>query len=1128
MTVSDVHREIAMARLKERRAKNKSEKALAYVAEHREKLEKVMQRSMNQVLRQLPADPFAALLVKVSEHTKLGLSVVGLRFRDHDCGDSVACEVLGAARNGQFTAHSGILDKGLINASLTAAVGAVVAVATQEGRSVEDLDADGVIAPWARRWSTDLVKMEEELQDMSVIALASFLNQVFGSAFADAGTLDFNELQSKIFGAVLGRVPFPQFDGEEDLVWLFGHIGGFVVDAIAALLDKSAYAAVRAGFTDRGLEVSPRACCREDMQSWQHGWPEFVQTSMHGATPRRRLCIGATLWAATMPEALAAAAVGGGQATKLIFVDPSATTARQAAMDGIERGGGPEDEDEAPEADEFFPPLNAVSVAWGLVCTLSASAGGESRSIPAGEDFRGALASFRTALEGVMPQYLAAENAAAAAAAVSKDHGAHEDVADGDGALRTPGSGETASVIPAAATVDTSYGSRVAARLQRGCIYAVLDPDADAAWNAESTTYVFASDGEARTQEQLLDYYVVLCESEPLLRVLLSPFSKRDPARASGYRQLRARLGPLGVLVVDEGVEDIAGDSEIAEELVDAAGCVGDVTLFAAGAAADVGCVGRFRSVRTSALGLAGDHQTGSVIASKGVAPESGVYDFDMYKKAGSFNIPLVGFLDVCLALPEQRRIFLLPQECSNLFALERRLQGIFVSAFRLDLPPDDGQPPLRLTADQFREGLRRLGFRDGKGDAQADIVFAVLDLCNSSYSGVISADEMKLLQRFTGPASLEEIDDFRMWACAASRKRQHVLHAEGDTSAASAPAPSPLAELWRLMDRTGSGQASFAQFRSALRKLGHPAAVARDDARVLSLFTSADLRRKGQLSQADLFTLGLLSAHFQIQRGFRVRSFLEIRFGSLKSAFRAMDEFRGGTIQASRWQELMDTQHSYEHPEDVRCCCHFLDKDGSGTLTSKDFELLGSLDQEILSAEISSLNDHLVSQWGNLADAYDGFLLRKAPPKSLDALKAAATPTDAPGDVEMTASESLQGAKRTSKGLESCDFAKGCRRSGFRGSGSFDLRLIFNFLDSPHLGRLNADEFLMLARKTACADLERISEQVSAAVSSIRSFAMNRRQISKQPISFSVEDAEERSLGILFEDLRVAMHDDD
>ena len=76
--------------------------------------------------------------------------------------------------------------------------------------------------------------------------------------------------------------------------------------------------------------------------------------------------------------------------------------------------------------------------------------------------------------------------------------------------------------------------------MQRGSIYCALHFDADAAFDASAGSYCFAAGGQVRTQSELVDYYVSLCSSEPLLRCLVAPFSPRDDTRAEDPETLNS------------------------------------------------------------------------------------------------------------------------------------------------------------------------------------------------------------------------------------------------------------------------------------------------------------------------------------------------------------------------------------------------------------------------------------------------------------------------------------------------------------------------------------------------------------------------------------------------------------
>jgi len=445
-----------------------------------------------------------------------------------------------------------------------------------------------------------------------------------------------------------------------------------------------------------------------------------------------------------------------------------------------------------------------------------------------------------------------------------------------------------------------------------------------------------------------------------------------------------------------------------------------------------------------------------------------GVYDFG----ARPATLPaLASYVDVSMTLPETSRRFVLPQTSGFdelmriLQPLEVRLRGILCTAYRLDLPPED-MIIKRLTIQQFKAGLQKLGFEQVTTYAQ--LLFKMLDLRNS---GSVSSQDFEVFQHVQGPCSLEDLDGFRLWISAWSTRRRAEAQEAAMAAAATnrSPTPdsaagdavlSPFAEVWQIIDLPGpsgarSGTATFKQFRAALRQMRHPAA-SKGDGRSHELFISLDLDNKGWVSESDFFLLNVLSARFQLQRVLRVRDFLEQRFGSLKSAFKAMDKNRMEQLATDSWMEMMETQQLYPDMEDARATCQFLDVDASHTLTPNDFGLLRVLREDDFLRELAALRDHISEAYGGVDEAYSEF-------------------------------------KQARHGLDANSFLKGCKACNFRGPCNYDPRLLFNFLDASHCGRLSRREFVLLKHLDATETLQRKGDEACKAINCLKEFASAR-----------------------------------
>jgi len=600
----------------------------------------------------------------------------------------------------------------------------------------------------------------------------------------------------------------------------------------------------------------------------------------------------------------------------------------------------------------------------------------------------------------------------------------------------------------------------LADQLWRDSIYCALHADADAAFDPDSESYTFAEGGVTRSQAELVDHYAELCQAEPLLRVLVQPLSQSDAA-SGGLVALRARLPPEVLLV-----QELAPDGASVED-----------------------CPGQFRDVALTPLGLAAH----CVSHPQFYSERCGLYDFAGSEAAG--RLPLMGaYLDVSMALPDRRRLFLLPklgakvsssgQDAPNppakggkaaaaaaaaeaaaaqgpeeppahLQALDAQICRMITTAYRQRSATDGREKMRSLNFKQWSEGLRRLGY-DGV-DQYAEALFQFLDVSNN---GSISTKELKVMEGIDGPASLRELDELRIWLCDWQEQREKLRRqAEQGTDnagqAASSPAGSPLTELWLRMDANGSGNVSFGEFRRALRRMKHPDAMEGRDGKLQELFMCLDLKSDGNIGEAEFHCLAVLSAKFQLERVVSVRDFLKGRFGTLKAAFKAMDENRSGTLSKEEWMDVMKGRQSYPVQEDCVVCFQFFDKDNSQVLSGKEFELLGTFDQGKLLDDAQALCDLLVERHGSLEAAFDAL----RPPS--------------------------MGPARP--GLDFRDFLAGLEASEFQ--CSVDPRLLFNFLDAMHVGCVTRNEFVQMGKLDAVDELQERTELMQGAISSLKAF---------------------------------------
>ncbi|CAE8624761.1 unnamed protein product, partial [Polarella glacialis] len=576
-----------------------------------------------------------------------------------------------------------------------------------------------------------------------------------------------------------------------------------------------------------------------------------------------------------------------------------------------------------------------------------------------------------------------------------------------------------------------------------------------------------------------------------------APLSPRDLQLEEGLLALRTRL-PTGVIVADE--ESSGEASQIEEEFLDEE-LFGDEE---AGPELHLDRGGRLRDTRLTSLGLAVQRQR-PVAAARGKSEAAvsllgrhAVYDFGH----AEVMLPAIGFLmDAVLALPDSSRRIVMPK-CSSaeelvklLHPVDVRLRSLLLSAYRQKRASNLRGKNKNLNRLQFRDGLRRLGYADT--DEHAEIIFSFLD---QSKDGTLTPSELQMLELVDGPASQADLDELRIWLCAWKARRMAAKAAKLEAEHEADRPPegeaekeakqerekeekrlekqeqrkSPLMELWQYMDKDGSGEASFAEWMWALRKARHPVAFNPSRGPALELFMCLDIQVDGSIVEGEFFCLNILSAYYQLTRVERVRDFLQERFGSLKAAFKFMDEDRSGSLTTEEWLSIMMGPQGYPCEEDIRVCFIFIDKDFSGELTNKEFEFLGNFDGREFAADVSALCEHLVEKYENLEDAYTAFEQRIPPPGPDE---------DGPKDWKLK-------KKRMGKGLAAQDFVNGGRLAGFK--GKFDLRLHFNFLDAAHVGHITKNEFLQLGKLGVVEFLHTSSERMRRAIASMKGFVLN------------------------------------
>eukprot|EP00913_Durusdinium_trenchii_P007043 g6626.t1 len=295
-------------------------------------------------------------------------------------------------------------------------------------------------------------------------------------------------------------------------------------------------------------------------------------------------------------------------------------------------------------------------------------------------------------------------------------------------------------------------------------------------------------------------------------------------------------------------------------------------------------------------------------------------------------------------------------------------------------------------------------------------------------------------------------------------------------------------------MDRDGSGEASFVEFRRTLRKARHPAGLNPNKGPALELFMCLDIQVDGSIVEGEFYCFNILSAYFQLQRVERVRTFLEDRFGTLKAAFKYMDVDRSGSLTTQEWMDFMMGPQGYADEEDVKVCFFFIDKD---TPHCKEFEFLGKFDSRDIVGDVKKLRDYLVEKYENLEDAYDAFEQKMPPPDM--------------GGTDLQLIPEKRRKRREGRGLSGqdqsswlLDFVNACRMCGFK--GKFDPRLLFNFLDASHVQHITKKEFRQLGKLGAVEALQLSSERMRYGISTLKSFIFQEVELEEWKNMFACE----------------------
>lgn len=825
-----------------------------YLQKHRDVLERINQHCINRILHERPPDPYAALLDKLSEHTRTGVKF----HRFHaipNGGESIRCEVCALVRGAEVISHSSDFPLALVSHGFAS---------TAEGDAADDAG-------------------------IPVGAAAALFGATLTDALHGIEVTDFDALHTALCNA-LGGSPCPSAkDRGSSKIALRCATEDFVLTAAGRLCGGSVASALRWTFSQTGQPLAEPLNSQQDFPSWRNLWPQILEVAASTETTEegcacRHFFVGANIWAATVEE------VPGLTGMAPEFIDPTARESRAAAA---ARGHVP-DKDDPHDPDEHCPPLNGIPIAAACASLLAEKVVAEAGALKEDDDFMNMTNTFRQVLSDAFPSQVASD-----------------------------------------VLTNSPRASIFSSNQRNSALYCGFDFRADTAYNEESGLYKWSEEQEARSSEQLVDFYCDLCNGEPLLKMILNPFSPRDPVFTVSMENL-SRLVTRIVLVthiwknrVNEG-EDDRGNGDSALD-----GVCGN---FGLGYPAEFG-----------ACGLLARHQEKPEAVSE--RQYHAVYDFT--KEISCLDVG-GAYIGASMVLPESSRRFLLPRSTSiqnakdRVEPFSRYFRRQLISSFAV-ASQADALSPDRVCRQQFQDGLSGLGFTEA--ESYAHIIY---DFVNMHGANQISEHDLTELDNTRGLAALRQIDEFRRW----------ILKDSGKEA---------LEMLTQRMDTSGTGSITQKAFSKALQQLKHP--LSKDGALpIRELFLCFDLEVGGTIPCRTFARfLHVFGARQQLKCVRNVQSFLIDRFGSLKGAWKATDEERQGTISTDAWVEKMRLTFKYVEASDLESCVQLLVKH-SGLFTAQVFDLVGKFSDDAFWRELLSFRVALEDTHGSLEEAYETF----------------------------------------------------------------------------------------------------------------------------------------------------------
>lgn len=1033
----------------EKRAKERQERhasAVAYVTKN--KLDQTVQTKVNRVLNDRPKDPYSALVKHLSAFSKDRPRFAMMRARPDGLG------------NIRLTLDVRI--RGAVIQSHVAQLHKVIATKLQ-GEGGE----------------------EAPTNQASFNACAKFQDS-FGRVLTNIEVTDFRQQRMALRN---GARALQEKYGEEVMPsqGIIDELSGLLLDAEGRLMNLPAHRSLKSWWLTQKLKVSPRMQISEDFRNWEHQWPEIVLPVFEGKI-KHQICLGMTLWAATLPDLRVSGEFG----------TPEFLCVSEENPDQVAEG-----EKQVPDKD-YCPPINAVSMLAKLGSALVAQATSGGTAMPGNDDFGAAAKNLQAAITAKLPHYAEAEQKLLKIKATAEG------------------------------SLDEGTEFHLTEKEQHKCVYGVVIPDANAAWDAETRLYDFYGDPEnALKADDLIDMYVQLFESNPFLTVLVRPFSTKDTNRFELLSKLRLRLPVDVVLIGDHGPlqPDRSGEVRVRKGGMAASASQGSLKGGMANSASQAslgkensgyqgqlndapqaGAAGNQEQVGVGEDGLptfresqqspqeradsrlsdgAGQDDdrtawpdgTGFIRAcgSAGLHPFGIAATYEQFTwafslKPGLYDLSLqefpcvLPFVDVSLALPESKRLFLLPRlDVEALTAVlepvSSRMRGIMEGMFRQGHAEQGEDMPDGLDLAEFTSGLQKLGYADVEEYAKP-----LYEFLDNSNNHSISEHEISVLESVDRPATLKDVDNLRIFLVANQGKLAGPNADEVQTESA-------IKLLWKRLDRNNSGTASFHEFKRVLKALKFP-----NMDKALQLFMCIDLKNNGLIDETEWSLLGVLSSNFKLERVEKIRQFIIKTFKTMTTAYKAIDKNKSGALSVDEWIGIFSEEYDYDDPDDVKACFEFLDKDCSNVISNKEFQFLGAFEREDFMREVRTFADYLIGKYENIDNAYDEFDAHSGKTKRNS------TDGNPPGTGDSTKLTKLSLGSSGNINLGCIDpkeFIDGFKRSGFQ--GSYDPRLIFNFLDAARNGHVSRTEFKLLEKLDAVEEMNKSAEFMTSALASFK-----------------------------------------